>query len=309
MKLLFVWTGITRCAGDCWRALQALPGVELKIVLDAARNPDLEKEILHGLDYEIADGEGWRWSAEGSFRPDVLLVVGWRSKVVRAFAERPDWRDVPKVLCFDMPWRNVPRCWAARFVLWSYLRRFRAAYVPGASGERYARWLGFRRIHRGFLSMDIGRFTPSEPLSDRKGFVYVGRAASEKRLDLLERAYARYRALGGTWEIDYHHRTAYSDLPRVYAEHACLLLASAFDPWPLVALEAKAAGCEVVMSDRCGNRLELEARVVKFGDVEAMAREMLAVERAGRLPARQDLGFWNCREWAARTLRICKEMT
>ena len=34
------------------------------------------------------------------------------------------------------------------------------------------------------------------------------------------------------------------------------------------------------MSDRCGNRFELPGvRVVKYGDTEAMAREMLAVER------------------------------
>lgn len=309
MKILFVWTGITRCAGDCWRALQALPGVELKIVIDAERSPSLEREILHGLDYEIAAGEGWKWAEDGKFCPDVVFAVGWHSRIVRAFVGRADWRAVPKVFCFDMPWRWQFRCIMARFVLRRYLRSFRAAYVPGVASERYAKWLGFRRIYKGFLSMDIGRFSPPDPSLPRQGFLYVGRNAPEKRVDLIRNAYERYRSAGGTWTLECHHHTPYSELPQIYAGHACLVLSSAFDPWPLVALEAKAAGCEVILSDRCGNRLELETRVVKFGDVGALAQEMLMVEGAARPVRRQDLGFWNCREWATRTLAISREVT
>ena len=89
-----------------------------------------------------------------------------------------------------------------------------------------------------------------------------------------------------------------------------LLLASAFDPWPLVALEARTSGCEVIMSDRCGNRFELPGvRVVKYGDAEAMAREMLAVERGGASAAPGPaLRRYNTVEWADRTLRIAKEL-
>ena len=100
-----------------------------------------------------------------------------------------------------------------------------------------------------------------------------------------------------------------ADMPRLYASHACLVLASAFDPWPLVVLEAKAAGCSVIMSDRCGNRFELGARVVRFGDVEGMARAMLDEER-GSAPeaAEQPLDFWSCAQWARRTLSFAEEI-
>ena len=101
-------------------------------------------------------------------------------------------------------------------------------------------------------------------------------------------------------------------MPAIYAAHACLLLASAFDPWPLVALEARSSGCEVVMSDRCGNRFELPGvRVVKYGDTKAIAREMLAVERGGGASAAPDpvLRRYNATEWADRTLRIAEGMS
>lgn len=307
MKILFVWTGLTRCAGDCWRALAACRGVELKIVIDAEPDAAVEREILHDLDYTLDPT-----SVPAAYRPDVLFVVGWHSKVVRRFVVRADWADVPKVCCFDMPWRFKLRCFAARFVLARYVRRFAAAYVPGALGEKYARYLGFRRIHRGFLSMDIGRFASPESLSNRRGFVYVGRAAPEKRLDLLEQASTRYLALGGTWAIDRHHRTPYSDLPLVYAAAGCLVLASEHDSWPLVALEAKAAGCDVILSDRCGNRVDLpNVHVVRFGDVAALAEKMREVERASCARAAacaDDLSFWDCRAWAARTVKLAEEI-
>ena len=317
MKLLFVWTGITPFAGDCWRALQSLPGVELKLVIDAQRDPGREREVLRGLDHVFMTKESkslCEVSAFG-FRPDVLFAVGWHSKVVRAFVERRDWADVPKVQCCDMPWRCKFRCYAARFVLWRYLRRFDLAYVPGRLGARYMRWLGFRRIVPGLLSVDMGRFGTGTRNAGRRNFLYVGRNAVEKRIDLIERAYARYRELGGTWTIDYHHATPYAQLPQVYAKHACLIMASAHDPWPLVMLEAKAAGCEVVASDRCGNGEELGARVVKFGDVEAMAREMKKVEdESGARPPLSvalpavDLKPYDCRAWARRTLEIAKRV-
>ena len=306
MKILFAWTGLTRCAGDCWRALAALPGAEPKIVFDAPRDEATAKTVFHSLDYSWADDPlpaGWR--------PDVLFAVGWHSRAVRSLVERADWKDVPKVFCFDMPWRARPRCVAARFVLRRYLKRFRAAYVPGESARFYASWLGFKRIEEGFLAMDTRRFAAAAraPWSARKGFLYVGRDAPEKRVDAIRAAHALYRSLGGSWEIELHHETPYAGLPAVYARSACLVLASAHDPWPLVALEAKAAGCEVILSSRCADRYELEARVVRYGNVRALAREMLAVERCGVPPRPQDLDLWDCRNWAERTLALAKEVS
>lgn len=53
MKILFVWTGVTSYMADCWRELSSRPGVELKVVVEAApsgRHFDAA-QILSGLDY------------------------------------------------------------------------------------------------------------------------------------------------------------------------------------------------------------------------------------------------------------------
>ena len=375
MKILFVWTGVTSYMADCWRKLQQLPDVELKVIIEPVTSGKEfnAAQVLHGLDYQLVSskdkvkdkGEGERRRvnfcsydtkkednvhrspsplAFTFSRPDIIFAVGWHSKVVREIVTRKEWRDVPKVCCFDLPWRWQFRCIAAKFVLRPFLRRYSAAYVPGQACERYAKWLGFRKIYKGLFSIDAGRFEVEVEVRGgrRTNFLYVGRMAPEKRVDLIERAYARYRELGGTWTIDYYGGKNFrgpEEMPRIYAEHACLVLASAFDPWPLVALEAKAAGCEVIQSDRCGNRFELDTRVVPFGDVEALARMMVKVENevevrggggrrtdkvlvsadAGKErksnfhcpppPSTSTLNNYDCSTWAKRTLEIAKELT
>ena len=79
------------------------------------------------------------------------------------------------------------------------------------------------------------------------------------------------------------------------------------------------AGCDVVMSDRCGNRFELTGvRVVGYGSAEAMADEMLRVERAWKNRGEaisnasektcKGIEKYDCREWAGRTLRLANEL-
>ena len=311
MRILFVWTGVTSYMADCWRELAKMPGVELKVIVedvDSGREFD-RRQVLSGLDGDI---DGWR--------PDVLFAVGWHSRVVRGFVSRADWAGTPKVCCFDMPWRWSLRCIVARWVLRPFLRRYAAAYVPGRICARYAKWLGFGIVRTGLFSIDMSRFRSVRADAARRGFLYVGRMSSEKRVDIIKAAHGRYRELGGTWPLDCYGQGGKfvqpDEMPRIYMEHACLVLASAFDPWPLVALEAMAAGCEVIMSDRCGNRFELTgARVVCFGDVDGLAREMLAVERARENAAAEctehaeSLGRYDCRKWAARTFAFARELT
>ena len=325
MKILFAWTGVTSYMADCWRRLQSAQGVELKVVVDnvySGRAFDVEK-VFGGLDYAILSG-GMKWD-DGGWRPDIIFAVGWHSHIVREIVRRRKFRDVPKVCCFDMPWRWLPRCICARWVLRPFLKNYVAAYVPGQSCARYARWLRFQRIETGLFSIDAEKLRSAHVPSERKGFLYVGRFSSEKRVDLIERAYRRYQELGGSWPLDCYGQGGKfiqpDELPSVYAEHACLLLASEFDPWPLVALEARTAGCEVIMSDRCGNRFELPGvRVVRYGDVEAMAHGMLKLEEefASRKGGGQDaecnggvhaaLARYDCKAWAERTLRFAGEL-
>lgn len=319
MKVLFGWTGVTSYMADCWRALQDAYGVELKVVVETADSGRLfaASETLRGIDFELVERDHASTAGIGvlssDFEPDVVFVGGWRSVTTRRVMDR--YRGRPQVFCLDMPWRRSLRCVAARFALRCFVRRFAAAYVPGESAATYARWLGFPkgRIFRGLYAVDQRRLgAGAAPSGGRTGFLFVGRHSPEKRVDVVERAYARYREMGGTWAVDFYGQGGVfvqaGGMPGVYAAHACLLLASSFDPWPLVMLEARAAGLEVVASDRCGNCDELGAHKVPYGDVEAMARKMLAVERGARTARPDDLSGYDCRAWAMRTLAIARDV-
>ena len=321
VKILFVWTGVAGYMADCWRKLASHDGVELKVVVEnvsSGRAFDADK-VLRGICSVIVAGDSSGIAAANAFvdgwKPDVVFAVGWHSGVVRSIVTRPDWRNIPKVCCFDMPWRWSLRCIAARWVLRSFLRNYQAAYVPGRVCAKYAAWLGFPRIETGLFSIDGEKLRSARASAVREGFLFVGRYSSEKRIDLIEKAYRRYRELGGSWTLDCYGQGGKfaqpDEMPAVYASHACLLLASAFDPWPLVALEARTAGCDVIMSDRCGNRFELPGvDVVKYGDVEAMARAMRE-EEGRRAVGRGEEGAlkkYDCAEWAKRTLRLASEI-
>ena len=333
MRILFVWTGVTSYMADCWRALQRMDGVELKVIVEQTPSGSdfAAAEVLHDLDYTLVTS-CIQTSNLPNFQPDVIFAGGWRSRNTRRVLSA--FPDVPKVFCLDMPWRPSLRCVLARWVLRPFLRQFRRIYVPGELTARYARWLGFApdRIDRKLYSIGFGRFEGFERF-ERRGFLYLGRFAPEKRIDLLVKAFARYRELGGTWPFDlygsgdaislpsslfplpsFHPFVQPDELPRIYRDHTCLLMASAFDPWPLVILEATAAGLSVIASDRCGNGKELGTRRVPFGDVEAMAQEMLKVERewaegGSRPPAGLANSFakeYDCGAWAKRTMGMAR---
>ena len=100
-----------------------------------------------------------------------------------------------------------------------------------------------------------------------------------------------------------------SEVPNLYRMHACLLLASSFDPWPLVMLEATSAGLMVIASDRCGNVDELGARSVPYGNVSAMADAMLDAEHGAIKPAgRERAAQYDSSVWAGHVVSICNEL-
>ncbi len=324
MKILIAWTGVAGYAADCCRRVAARPNVELKVIVEPqviGREFDTAR-TLHDLDYSIVS------SVEELDKidigcPDIIFVCGWRSRIVRSLVSSRAMRNVPKILCCDMPWRWQLRCIAARFVLWPYLRKFEGILVPGHMAAKYARWLGFspKRIFHGMNSIDTKRFASaaSSYAGERRGFLYVGRNAPEKRLDLLEKAHARYRELGGTWELDIYGGANFvqpDSVPQLYATHAALVLASDFEPWGMVVLEAASAGMPVICTDVCGARHELvrgNGIVVPHGNADAFARAMLRMEREhASFDVKQGAAMaaeYDCDRWADRVQAIAVSMT
>lgn len=331
MNILFVWTGVTSYAADCWRKLQCAPGVTLKIVADVgvpavAQGGYRTGEVLRDLDCACVT----RFEEAANvkdFNPDVIFAVGWHGAVVRAAVTAPQYRNVPKVCCFDMPWRWKLRCLVAPVALGRFLRHYAAAFVPGASCARYARWLGFRDVREGLCAVDATRFdreTSGEtPLSQY--FLYLGRNSEEKRIGDIRAAHALYRARGGTVPLRLCGKgledgfAAPEAVPDLLCGAVAIVLASSFDPWPVVLLEAMRVGCPVIASDRCMNRPELGKnwRVFPCGNVKALAAAMADAESSVGTPRAaamrdEDIALaakYDSSNWVRQVMSFCTSFT
>lgn len=328
---------------DCWRELASRPGVELKIWIEEQRKSDTAfdvKNMMRGLDF------GWDYSdqitdielriAESEikkFCPDVLFICGWSKELPPFIAKSDAFRDVPKILCCDMPWEWKPRKFAARFVLWRHLRRFRKIMVPGESAAKYARWLGFGNedIIHGEYGVNTKRFQrdPLQPQA-RKGFLFVGRLVPDKGIRTLAAAYRLYRQksnaedelwplevygtgpeageLQGIAGVSIHGFAQPETLPRIYAESGAFVLASNWEPWGVVLVEAAASGTPIICTDKCGAWHEMvkgNGIVVKAGNRWALAEAMLNISRVERIDGElgRDLAEpYSCKAWADRVI-------
>lgn len=313
MKILFVWSGLNGYMGDCWRELASFSDVNLKIVVDVRNKyyggtfiPD---EVMRGLDWSD------NLDALDEWVPQVVFIVGWRNEICREAAYRWSGQNVKKILCFDMPWEWKFRKVVARFVLHKYLQNFDSAFVNGAAAKKYARWLGFaeKKIYLGSIATDIERFKRH---TGGGGFMYAGRNAPEKGLDVLRRAYDLYRAKGGKWKLNIVSGISPQEIYRHYEKSDCFILPSLWEPWGVVLVEAAASGLPIICTNKCGARLEVvkeNGLVVKPNSAYELAKAMLAIENMteqervamgakGKLLAEK----YSCSEWCNRVIKICK---
>jgi glycosyltransferase involved in cell wall biosynthesis len=351
MRIAFFWTGVTAYMAASWRALAAVPGVKLTVFIELPKRPDTafdHESLLAGLDARVSvAGEPCdRAALERAIldvAPEAMVVLGWRSPLCRLAAESPPLAGVPKVFAIDMPFVMSLRKLVAPFVLRRYLARFALAYVPGERAAAYARHLGFPagRIERGLIGFDTAAFAVAASERTARGswprrFLYVGRYAAEKRIDLLVEAYGRYRGLvddpwtlttcgmgpeagrlRGVEGITDRGFVQPSAMPALMADHGAFVLASDYDPWPFVVSESVAAGLPVVCTDACGSHVELvrswfNGRVVGPGDPAAFAEALQWIHaHEADLPAFSARGLplaapYAADVWADRTLSVCR---
>ncbi len=353
-RVVFLWTGVTAPMAACWRALSCNPAVKVTVFSELHRHAQTaynESALLSGIDHHL------RYSDDpldrpqlveqiARLRPDSMVVLGWRSAMCRAAVESPRLADVPKILAFDLQFGYTLRKLLAPLVLRSYVKRFVAAFVPGERSAEYARWLGFpdAKIERGVTGLDIKVFAAAAaarvaaPAYPRK-FLYVGRYAPEKGIDVLLEAYGKYRqAVSEPWpltccgmgaEAGNLRRTQGvhdlgfvqpTDLPEVYGEHGAFVLASRYEPWGFVIQEAAAAGLPIVCTAACGAHHELvrdgfNGRVCRTGSVASLTEALRWVHSRERMLT--DIGRLSQRlaepystaHWSDCVLRLCGTIT
>ena len=307
MKALFVWPGFTGYMGDAWRELSKR--CELKVIVEGeGLGRGFGAETMDGIDWERAENAPDAAERTRRFAPDAMVLVGW-NPTSRAVAAADSLASVPKLMQMDLQWEWTLRKLLARWALRPHVRRFGGILVHGASGAKYAKWLGFseERIFRGCAAaVDVRRFA-AESAPERSGFLFVGRRVPAKAVDILERAYSIYRSRGGKWNLSLYgdggEMAAPAEMPRIMARNACLVLPSRWEPFGMVVVEAKASGMKVIASDRVGAADEMPVdAVVPAGDANALALAMENVEKSSSPPVGGDISYWGVEAWSARVL-------
>jgi glycosyltransferase involved in cell wall biosynthesis len=214
-------------------------------------------------------------------------------------------------MVMDTPLQRSWRRRLARVRLRPYLARMSRVVVPGERAWQYARYLGVpeAKIRRAMYGIDYDALAPlharrlAQPGGWPKRFLFTGRYVEEKGIDVLLDGYASYRKqspapfgltccgmgpmknlLVGRDGVEDLGFVQPGDLPAVLARCGVFVLCSRFDPWPLVVVEACAAGLPVICTEACGSAVELvrtnySGLTIATGDADAVARGLLWAER------------------------------
>ncbi|MEM8781486.1 MAG: glycosyltransferase family 4 protein [Planctomycetota bacterium] len=345
MRIAVCWSNISGYMAACWRELAARPGVDLHVIAyrpSASLPTAFGEQTMAGVPHDLIDPENqltadWLTGRVAELEPDAVVVAGWLHPAYRAAITQ---RRLPGayLMGLDLPWMGTLRQRAAPLALRAYFRQIDRVLVCGERAWQYARRLGFAEaaITRGVYGIDYDGLAGAldartqHPDGWPKRFLFVGRYAEVKGVDLLTEGYRRYRAAhDDPWELVCCGRgpmgntlTAETgvtdagfvqpaDLPGHMGGAGAFVLPARYDPWPLVVVESCAAGLPVLCSEACGSAVENvrhlhSGYVFPTGSAEAVA-DALSWAHASRerLPefGRRARGFaaaYRTQAWADR---------
>lgn len=292
MKVVIFWPQISGYMAACWRALAAHPDVDLFVLARRSGGRDsaaFNDELMRGIPHELVSGDTPMDDATvrrvfDQHKPDIAVINGWHTPAFVKIPFLPGADRVRFIMAMDTPYLATFRQRYGKFAFKAFFNRIDRVFVTGERCWQLARILGFkeRDIRRGVYGIDLQLLSPlherrlKQPGGWPKKFLYTGRYADEKAIDVLMDGYTRYRRLVkdpwpltccGTGKFGDLIRSTEgvtdrgfvqpTDLPDILAEHGAFVLASRFDPWPLVIVESCAAGLPIVCSEACGTRVEL----------------------------------------------------
>lgn len=314
VRVVFCWAEISGYMAACFQELVTASELgSFVIALASGRATSAAQfsdEVLAGVPSMIVDGGSL--SEKGKVveevlrqRPDVIVLCGWFIPAYRKILSDPRFANVPIIMTMDTPWWGRPKQWLGRFALRKMLRRVSLMVVTGERSWQYAIRLGIpqEKIRRGMYGVDYRGL--SECLERRlasewpKRFLFAGRYAPEKAIDVMLAGYREYRAriastgmkpwplvccgagklkglLADQVGVEDRGFVQPADMRQEMTNAGAFLLPSRFDPWPLAVVEACAAGLPVIASEACGSTVEMirpdyNGYLVPTGNADALA--------------------------------------
>lgn len=282
-RILFCWSDISGYMAACWKALNGVVGVQLHIIaFGKSDETSFKKDLIAGLRIYFVSRHPTAEEITSIARPvspDIIVLCGWFVPAYKQLRHRKEFDQAKFILAMDTPWQGTARQQLAVLLMRSYMRKMDAVLASGERSYQYARRLGARKIFKFQYGVDGLRLRDAyDKRAERKEwprkFLFVGRYSHEKGISILVEAYKEYRKnVSDPWElhtcgqgilknllnetgITDHGFVQPDDMFTHWTSSGCLVLASVFDPWPLILIEACAAGLPVIATHAAGSQVE-----------------------------------------------------
>lgn len=322
--IIFAWSGLPDYAARCIRAvIDRHPG-RVAVVGTQPNVPikGMEQSLGQPVYWIDGDRTDLSWGKLGLPSPALFFQGGYFLPAFRALGAECRANGGSVVGQSDATWQGFWRQVLLDPIRHRLLlrRKFDGWWVPGGSGLRHARIMGYPtgRTQIGMLGADPALFNGGVHLSQRsKRLLFVGRLEPIKNVLGLVNAFNRFVKDHPEWQLEIcgtgSQRALLSSSPNIHiadfvqpselarrlTEATCLVLPSFREPWGLVVHEAALCGCALALSSSVGSIDDLarpENSVIFPPGSES------AIEAALRKVATWDDAQWDRAEQVSRGL-------
>lgn len=268
----------------CWKALAAVPDIELYVYAFGNNNEtDFDLSLTASLNITFVERDPDFKELNKQMHvinPEVIVLCGWFVPAYRKLGSQKSLRSSTRfILAMDTPWLGTIRQYLGILALRGFMKKMNAVITSGERSYQYAYRLGARSVTKIQYGVNVDNLQIN--LVERlkftwpKRFLFVGRYAPEKGIHLLIDAYNAYRQkVTDPWELHTcgkgplegllegegiinHGFVQPDEMQSIWKSVGCLILPSSFDPWPLTLVEACAAGLPVICTHKVGSQVEV----------------------------------------------------
>jgi glycosyltransferase involved in cell wall biosynthesis len=280
LKVAVGWSGLPAYAARLLKAGREKTGINFPVI---GTYPDIPikgmDEILGGNLYWIKANQSYSWASLGLEVPEIFFHSGWGLPHFLSLANEVRSNGGKVVGMFDNCWKSNSRQIFGGLYFRAFMRRqYSKVMVPGKSGRRLARFIGFKDsdIFEGMYAADPNIFSLKKPIEARKkNILFVGRFIKRKGVEELLDGFNLFSRENPDWSLTLvgegnlkikNSLSKYvSVIPfqqpykiaELLNESKVFILPSHEEHWGLVVHEAALCGCFLILNRGVGSAQDL----------------------------------------------------